>query len=319
MQPGAKKIYRNLSEAQRFPFQAQPWWLDAVCGQEGWEAALAYDEDGVPIGAMAYGKSGWKGLPLIRMPQFTAYHHIWMRDMGSERIVRQNHWEYRILEGLVSQIPGKWLVDQAYAPSFTNGLPFFWKGFQVQTRYTYQIETRLPAELLWKDMESATRNQIRKAKTQVQVRRDGTPEQLYELVKMLYEKQGKRAPFSLADLKRVDACLSERQMRTIYIAADEKGAVHAACYVVWDGRRAYGLLSGAHPEFRKSGALYLVLWRALKDAAKREAVFDFEGSMVPKIERVFRSFGAKRVPYLRVVRYGNRLINFLAVLLGKNR
>ena len=319
MQPDSEKIYRKRSETYQFPFQAQAWWLDAVCGAEGWGAALAFDEDGIPIGAMPYGKLGWKGLPLIRMPLFTVFHHIWIRDMGSDRTVRQYHWEYRILEELVSQIPDHWLVDQQYAPSFTNGLPFFWKGFQVQTRYTYQIETRLPAEVLWKDMESATRNQVRKAKAQVQVRRDGTPEQLYQVVKMLYEKQGKRAPFSLADLQRVDACLSERQMRTIYLAADEDGVVHAGCYVVWDGRRAYGLLSGAHPEFRKSGALYLVLWRALKDAAKREAVFDFEGSMAPKIERVFRSFGAERVPYLRMIRYRNRLIHALAVAVGKNR
>jgi len=311
----AKAIYGKLAETCRFPFQSQPWWLDAVCGPEGWEAVLAFDQDGVPIGAMPYGKTGWKGLPMIRMPLFTAYHHIWIRDMGSDRVVRQNHWEHKILEDLVSKIPRKWLVDQQYSPSFTNGLPFFWKGFQVQTRYTYQLETGSGKEILWEGMESTTRNHIRKAKTLVQVQPDDTTEQLYTLEQLLYKKQGIRVPFSLSELKRIDACLSERQMRSIYVATGKESKVHAASYVVWDGTRAFFLLSGAHPEYRSSGALYLVLWRALKDAAQRGAVFDFEGSMIPNIERVFRSFGAVRVPYLRVIRYGNRVLGGVAALM----
>ncbi len=317
--PSRKENYRLLAKAQLFPFQAQPWWLDLVCGPEGWDVAVSLDEDGQAIGAMPFGTLGWKGLPLIRMPLFTAFHHIWLRDLGSDRSVRQYHWEYKTLAELVSRIPAKWVVDQLYAPPFSNGLPFFWAGFRIQTRYTYQLQTQLPAEEMWKEMEAATRNQIRKAKPQVQVRRDGTPEQLYELLRLLYEKQGKRVPFALAELQNIDAALSSREMRTIYLATDDQGWVHAACYVVWDQGRAYGLLSGAHPEFRKSGALYLVLWRALKDAAKREALFDFEGSMLPRIERVFRSFGAKRVPYLRMVRYKYRWLEALAVLAGKNR
>ena len=313
-----KTTYQHLAQTHAFPFQAQPWWLDAVCGPEGWDVALAFDDNGMAIGAMPFGKMKWRGLPVLRMPPLTAYHHIWLRDMGSDRLVRQLHWEHSALREMADQLPGFWMVDQQYAPSFSNGLPFHGKGFRILTRYTYELPTRQPPDEMWRNMESATRNLIRKAKQQVKVRNDGTPLQLYEILQTSFGAQGKKAPFSLEFLLKADAVLESRQMRTIYVAVDRQERVHAACMVVWDGNRAYGLLSGAHPQLRKSGAFYRVLWQALRDAAREERTFDFEGSMLPRIERVFRSFGARRVPYLRVVRYRNRFWHALAVLAGKN-
>jgi hypothetical protein len=168
-------------------------------------------------------------------------------------------------------------------------------------------------------MESATRNLIRKARSLVKIRDDGTPLQLYEVIQSGFAAQGRKVPFSLETLIAVDTCLETRNMRSIYVAVDSQERVHAACLVVWDEDKAYGLLSGAHPDLRKSGAFYRIIWRALQDAGKEKRLFDFEGSMLPQIERVFRSFGARRVPYLRVVRYRNRCWEALATLLGKNR
>ncbi|MCB9282509.1 MAG: GNAT family N-acetyltransferase [Lewinellaceae bacterium] len=311
--------YIRLSEKNDLPFQAHPWWLDTVCGPDGWDVALAFDADDQPIGALPFGKLQRSRLPILKMPPFTAYFPVWLKDMGADRTVRQYHWEHRVLEELISQLPSRWLIDQQYAPELTNGLPFHSKGFKVYTRYTYQLEPRLPVDAMWADMESATRNAIRKAKTQVRLRSNGSPEQFYELVRLGYRKKDMKPPFSLDALQSIDDCLTAREMRTIYMAEDEHGQLHAACYVVWDRNRAYGLLNVAHPEHRKSGAQYRVLWQALKDASKRGATFDFEGSMLPRIERVFRSFGAKRVPYIRVVRYQNRFFEAMATLLGKNR
>ena len=312
-----KKAYVNLGIKHQLPFQAQAWWLDAVCGPEGWDVALAFDDEHTPIGAMPFGKDRWKGLPILRMPPFTAYFPIWLRDMGSARIVRQYHWTHKALKDLIGQMPGRWWIDQQYEPAFTNGLPFYGKGYKVLTRYTYHLDPLDPVDGLWKGMESATRNLIRKAKSQTRIQTGENTEQLYGLIRDSYRRRGQKAPFSLESLLSIDAELASRDMRTIYTATDAQGALHAACYIVWDKDKAYGLLNGAHPDYRQSGALYRVLWQAIKDASKRGLTFDFEGSVLPQIERVFRSFGAKRVPYLRVVRYQNRFVEALVTLLGK--
>lgn len=310
-----KEIYANLALKESFPFQGQPWWLDAVCGPEGWGAAIAFDDEGNPIGALPFGKMVRQG---VRMPLFSSYHNIWLQDMNAGRNVSQYHWEHRIINDLTAQIPKSWIVDQQYSPSFSNGLPFANAGFRLQVRYTYQQDANQAIDWLWQNMESATRNLIRKAKKMVRISTEATPAELFAMIELSYARKGKRCPFQIQDLLAIDAVLVARNMRTIYKAADEEGNIHAACYVVWDKVMAHGLLSGLHPDFRQSGALYRIYWHAIKDAVKRNIGFDFEGSMHPPVERVFRSFGARRVPYLRVVRYRNRLFEAMAVLLGKN-
>ena len=43
------------------------------------------------------------------------------------------------------------------------------------------------------------------------------------------------------------------------------------------------------------------MWEAIKFAKKLGIkYFDFEGSMVPQIERYFRGFGGKLTPYYRI-------------------
>lgn len=313
-----KEIYASLALKESFPFHGQPWWLDAVCGPEGWGAAIAFDDDGSPIGALPFGKTLGKGFSLIRMPRFSSYHYIWLQDMNATRNVSKYHWEHRILNDLIGQIPKFWIVGQQYTPSFSNGLPFANAGFRLLVRYTYQIEPNHGIDQLWQNMESASRNLIRKAKGLVRISTDATPAELFGIIELSYTRKGKKCPFRFEDLLAIDALLEARNMRTIYKATDEEGKIHAASYVVWDTGMAHGLLSGLHPGFRQSGALYRIYWHAIKDAEKRNMGFDFEGSMHPPIERVFRSFGARRVPYLRVVRYRNRLFEAMAVLLGKN-
>lgn len=314
-----KEIYARLALKESFPFQGQPWWLDAVCGQEGWGAAIAFDDQGIPIGALPFGKIAGKRLPGIKMPSFSSYHFVWLQDMNATRNVSKYHWEHRILNNLAAQIPNTWVVDQQFVPSFSNGLPFASAGFRLQVRYTYQIDPNQAIDQLWQNMESASRNLIRKAKGLVRISTDATPAELFGIIELSYTRKGKKCPFRFEDLMAMDALLEARKLRTIYKATDEKGNIHAVCYAVWDTGMAHGLLSGLHPDHRQSGALYRIYWHAIKDAVKRNIGFDFEGSMHPPVERVFRSFGARRVPYLRVVRYRNRLFEAMAALLGKNR
>ena len=60
---------------------------------------------------------------------------------------------------------------------------------------------------------------------------------------------------------------------------------------------AYYLVGGADAEQRSSGAQILALWRAVERMSGIVKRFDFEGSMFPAIEAVFRGFGAVQVPY----------------------
>ena len=90
----------------------------------------------------------------------------------------------------------------------------------------------------------------------------------------------------------------------MFFAVDGDSRIHAALYLVRDADYAYYLLGGADPRLRNSGAQLLLFWEAIKLAATLNVKFDFEGSMIEPIERVFRAFGAVQVPYMKV--YGAR-------------
>jgi len=89
-------------------------------------------------------------------------------------------------------------------------------------------------------------------------------------------------------------------------AVDATGALHASLYCVWDDRRAWYLGGGGDPGLRSSGAGSLLMWELIKESAKHVGCFDFEGSMLPGVERYFRNFGGRRETYFEVSRASRR-------------
>jgi hypothetical protein len=75
----------------------------------------------------------------------------------------------------------------------------------------------------------------------------------------------------------------------------------ACSFVVHDRETAYYLLGGYHTELKHHGAGVMAMVSAIRHAkALRLRLFDFEGSMVPAIERYFRGFGGSLTPYFTV-------------------
>jgi len=103
----------------------------------------------------------------------------------------------------------------------------------------------------------------------------------YYLKKILYEFTNQENSFSFVALK--------------------DGIPLSAALCVYDKNTAYYLLGGYDYENKHHGAGALVIWESIKYAKSiglKE--FDFEGSMVPQIERYFRGFGGRLTPYFRV-------------------
>jgi hypothetical protein len=64
-------------------------------------------------------------------------------------------------------------------------------------------------------------------------------------------------------------------------------------------------------------------WQSIKHAAHVTQRFDFGGSMLEPVERVFRSFGATQMPYFNISKTPSRLLRarqgLLSVIKGKYR
>jgi hypothetical protein len=288
----------------------QPWWLDAVAYGRWGEVIV--ERDGRVAARLPYVTRGPRRMRVLTMPPLTQTLGPWVAPSpaGPARALGN---ELELLAALEAGLPQAAAFVQHFAPSMLNALPFFWAGYRLEVRYTYRLEGLADRDALWDGLRGNVRREIRKARRQVDVRDDLGVEQFHEVWAKTFARQGIAPSVTLVELARLDAACAARDASAMLFAADASGRVHAVLYVVWDGHAAFHLLSGADPELRTSGASSLLMWEAIERASSRTDVFDFEGSMLQPVERFFRSFGSRQVPYLRVSRTSRRAGAAIAV------
>jgi lipid II:glycine glycyltransferase (peptidoglycan interpeptide bridge formation enzyme) len=275
----------------------EPWWLDAVA--PGAWRLLDVIRGGEVAARMPIVVTRKFGFRIIRNPPLTPTLGPWLRA-STANPPKRLAMEKELLNDLIDQLPPWDYFEAAFHPQLTNWLPFYWRGFQQTTRYTYILDDTSDPDRVWNGLQDTVRRNIRKARKELSVRTDLSLEAVLKLTTMTFRREGLALPFSHELVRRIDAACASRDARRMFFAEDMNGRLHAALYVVMDGKSAYYLFGGADPDLRSSGAQNLLLWEAMRLASTRGIKFDFEGSMVEPIERVFRGFGARQAPYLQV-------------------
>lgn len=315
-----KRKYIEFCKERALPLHIQPWWLDAVCSPGRWEVALSFDGAGNIDGALPYYlPDSW--LRRIRMPPFSDYAGVWLQlpDTPGMKAERRYDIETRIIGSLCAQLPTVAYYDQSFYPEFENWLPFYWQGYRQTTLYTYMIAPGFPPEALYEGFRSSLKKDLRKADRSVEILHSDSSEDFYGVYQRSFFRQNLAPPHSLSTFQRLDGAAAARQQRRIYLAKDRNnGSIHAGLYVVWDDQKAYLLLSGADPDLRGSGALFLLQWQAIQDFTAAGLGIDFCGSILPNIENALRAFGGERQAHFRIYKAGNRFWRLLAVLLNKD-
>jgi hypothetical protein len=284
------------------PLFLQPWWLDACSGPSGWDAVV-----------VTSGGTAQAGLPFVRtvgrrsvvlgMPKLTPVLGPWFSAPGGKSGNRLAI-EKDLIGELLDRLPPCDSYSQNWHHSMTNWLPAYWRGYEQTTRYTYRIPSLSNLDAVWAGMQSNIRTDVRKAEGRfgVVVDQNASLEEFLGLQDKTFARQGRASPYAREFLGRVDAAASSQGVRRIFVARDPTGQPHAGVYLVWDERSAYYLMGGGDPELRSSGATSLCLWQAIRFASTVTASFDFEGSMMEPVERLFRAFGAEQTPYFAVSR-----------------
>lgn len=302
----SRDIYRETCETEEsIPLFSQAWWLDAVGGDD-WDAVLVYEKERV-VGALPFFLRQRWGFTLLTQPKLTQSLGPWIRPTRKSYANTLAH-EKKVLEALIDALPRHHYYGQNWHFSQQNWLPFFWEGFKQTTRYTYRLDVLQSQDVIWKGMQKDIRGNIRKAQDRfgVTAEESNCIGDLIPVLEKTFDRQGKKIPFQRQFLYGLDKHARERGQRIIILGRDSEGAVHAGTYVVWHGQTAYQLLNGYDPEFRMSGAGSLCVWEAIRKASDHVETYDFEGSMIQPIERFFRAFGARQVPYSHVEKVNSR-------------
>jgi hypothetical protein len=282
----------------------QPWWLNTVA-PGAWNAVVV-EKHGVIHARLPYIEKRRLGLRMLTRAPLSPILGPWLASTGAKYTTELGR-EKDLMFALIEQLPPHDFFLQNFHYSITNWLPFYWKGFNQTVNYTYVIEELTDSERIWAGFRENIRREVRKASKQVKVRDDLGLEQFLDLNVLTFGRHGKRLPYSREYVRRLDAACVAHKARRMFFAEDAYKRVHAAAYIVWDKDSAYYLMGGIDPALRGSGGMSLVMWEAIKFASTVTRKFDFEGSMMEPVERFFRAFGARQVPYFQVTRISRRM------------
>lgn len=295
--------YRALCESENIPLFAQAWWLDAVAGQQGWDAVLL-ERGGRCVAALPFAIKRKFGLTLIGMPVLTQSLGPWVRYPENQKTSKRYGFEKDVFQALIAELPRAHGVVQSFNPTISNWLPFYWLGFSETTKYSYVLNDLSNLDRVWDGFQENIRREIRKAAKLVTIDTDADIDSFIACHEKVFSRQSLRLPYTLDTVRRLDGAAAQRGQRRIFLARDADDRVHAGVYLVWDGDRAYYLMGAGDPDLRNSGATSLTMWEAIRFASTVTNSFDFEGSMLEPVERFFRAFGATQLPYFQVSRYG---------------
>jgi hypothetical protein len=282
----------------------EPWWLDAVA-PGGWAEARV-EEGGAAVARMPYAVRRRHGLSLLLAPPLSNRLGP-LVDLGEGRQEARLRRFDHLVDALLDQLPAADLIRQPLHPDVLSWLPFHRRGFRVEPQISYVIDRLDDLDEVWGGVAGRTRRVIKSAGKVVEVHRDENAERLVRMVGSTYRRQGLDVPYDPRVLDRAVEAALGRARGTVLTAVDEAGNVHSSLFCVWDDRRAWYVGGGGDPELRSSGAGSLLMWELIKEAAKHVPRFDFEGSMVPGVERYFRNFGGRQETYHMVTRTSARL------------
>ncbi len=306
-----KEAYSQYAASHALPLFHRPQWLDAVCQ---WDAVAVQKGNDVwglwplPITEQA-------GFKRITQPYLTPYLGPVVFYPEGQKLTSRLAHEKEVLAELIKQLPDYASLDLKCLPSLANGLPFHWAGFAQTTRYTYILEELGDLGAVFANMRDNVRREIRKAEKQLFVSVGTSIKPLFGLKETSYQSKKQQVPFSLDYVERICQMAQAHHWGQILEARDADGHLHAAVFLVCDHQTMYYLFGAAHPQHNNSGAMSLLLWQGIQVASAKGLQFNFEGSMIPAIERFFSAFGGTLTPYHHITHERSRLLK-LKKLLG---
>jgi lipid II:glycine glycyltransferase (peptidoglycan interpeptide bridge formation enzyme) len=308
-----KTAYVQLCATAHVPIFMQNWWLDAVC-TEGWSVVLVYNKNEEIEAALAFAIRRKFGLTTLSEPLLSPFCGVWFRQETFQKQHEAIAYRKQNLEKLIQKLPFAHRYSFRLQTSLTDWQPFYWAGWQQETRYTYRLNIQ-NLKTVADNFNDNTKRNIQKASKNYTIESNNDFDKFLEINALTYQRQNIEQPIPLEIWQSVERVLSEKNQRHIFFARNTEGSLEAAIYVIFDISTAYYLAGGATEVGRSTGAMHGLLGHAIQEASKAGCtIFDFEGSMLRGVEPFFRGFGGELTPYFRVFKFANR---FLAFVLGK--
>lgn len=297
-----KEIYNEFLKTTYIPIYSKPWWLDAICGADNWDVWIYKNKNADPEAAMPYYKEQRGIYNYITKAPLTQNNGIIFKYPSGMKFVARQAMEEKIIDSACEFIESLHLdvYEQQYQTSFDNWLPFFWNHYTAITRYTYIFKDTSDLDLIWNNMTAKQRSIIRKGQKNACFEEDLDYKLFFYEHEKIFKKQGLDSPFPFELWERLYNACRQHNSGKIVTAKNAEGQVTSLIFLIWDEKSMYHLLAGSIPEHQKLDTYSALTWEAIKLASEKGLQYDFEGSVIKRISKAIREFGAKPYPYFRI-------------------
>lgn len=273
------------------------WWLDTVTKND-FKILVVKKNNKIVAGIiLPFFESG-----RINEPYLTRTVGVLYKERGKESARKRLSMERRWLNTLLDQVDINNVVQMCMHHNFTDWLPFRWRGYKQTTRYTYIIDyLKTPVEKIQQDLSKGQKWYILKAiQNGLEVKEGNDIAVAYNHSCLSFNRQSKKFPYSLTEVKILDEAVKKHGMRKIFHVIDKQGNIHAANYIVYNKKSAYHLLSGGDVQYRALGGHTLLLWHTIEYFSDKVPIFNFGGSDIQSIEKHIRGFGGSQTQYFHI-------------------
>jgi hypothetical protein len=267
---------------------------------EGYERLAVLDKDGKAVAAFNLHRTRRAGLRLISHPAFNPHCGLWRRQQAKNpaKAVGEVKKLHTVLAEYLLAQDG--MVHLAFPPEETDLQPWAWSGFKVVAQWTYRIDLGQELAAIRAGYEDKQRSAIKKGRAGGQVQPTDDPERVLRAVRSTFTRKG----------KGLDEATTTALLQAFlkpgtgfgYIAV-ENGHDTAAAFCAYAAGTCYYLLGGVDKAHASNAAGAMAVDACIEQAhGLGLRTFDFEGSMLPEVERYFRTFGGTPTPYFTVNR-----------------
>ena len=313
-----KDKYHQLCETEKtLPIFSRDWWLDTVCGAKRWDVFIIEEKGRILAALPIYIPTS----DIISMPCFTQTMGPWLFSCSPDtKYTTALGQRQALCKEFVKELDQYSHFLQNFHYAITDWLPFYWAGYQQTTRYTYLLKDIKDQTALWENMSQNIRRNITKAQQKHIFIQKGIPiEDFLTIQAKTFERQHIRMKEDTQVLKDLIHTCQQRKQGDLWGGYDEEGHLYAAAFIVWQEQSAYYLAGGGDPAYRDSGAHSYVLWEGIHFVSQFTDIFDFEGSMIPGVERFFREFGAIQTPFFTISKGKLSLLDRARIKLSRLR
>lgn len=298
------------------PIFSRDWWLDTVCGKDKWKVLLVEEKERITAAMPLYcPRQG-----IISMPSYTQTMGPWFAPESKDTKYNKTLGHRQVLcKQLLNTLKSYPYFMQNFHYGITDWLPFYWEGYRQTTRYTYMLKDIRNTKAILGNMSFNIRRNITKArdKYHITVKKGISIEEFLLIQAQTFKRQQITNKEDMEVLIKLINICRKRDQGDLWGGYDEKGRLHAVAFIVWQESSAWYLAGGGNPTLRESGAHSLILWEAIRYVSQYTDTFDFEGSMIPGVERFFREFGAIQTPFFTITKGKLSLLNRACLKIGR--